>query len=962
MPTLRKRKVKENNVDAPSKKLKATKIKKNRRNEIPDSDDSFGNESSSESNIYIDPDQTESDADTDEEFYVRSKKRKKSLKRNKININGKSHDVKLNSKLKADNIRHWNNLSESDSSDGEVNAKGRSNSIANTNVAVITEVDLDIQVKENDQVAKENFTIKTESEKVSDSDNDFQNSCEQKNLKYLRKNVPKCQSANKISRIKKSDATKKSNHLKSVKRNLSSANVSKIDIPGEKKDECASTSLSPQNKIPKQVKILQDVSISQLLPKKRENNSDIFQDNSSDDNEWEEVDESKDIGSYNPIIPQDGIDIMLALPAELQKKSRTKKSYEELFRDYCNMLKRRIVKRNHLNLHKVNLLCLIGRSFYVTDVTFSLLTKGLVMSIIPKDIQKLSHKFNLKNVNLILSWLHSQFQITDLNDSETLEEVFLSSFSTFKVPANVFVYFFAALVSYLGLECRIVFSYQPVPIKDYKKAPNPFLTKNLRCSVSSQSCSKTRDIKNTVLSNSNIKNTSKLKKVEALPKNQVKSNQLLASIEKSSRKVKTKCKKLDDVNGHSSDENTFNSSKTRKRSKRQEDSDSKNVNKKISKARKSTRKHHQIKNVDDSSFDDSDFEIPTSKSKSTQKKHQIQDKLQNQKLFVDEWVEIYIPVEKRWVCVDSVNNIVNEENVMEKNCSGSMSYVVAFDKNKKCKDVTARYASGWLNATPKLRLDWYCGPEWWEKTLQPYAMAGKKVKEEDKQLQKKSMEMPLPKSFSEYKHHKLYALARNLLKFEAIYPPDAPPLGFIRGETIYARECVYTLYSRDHWVQQARTVKIGETPYKIVKARPGFKKTPENENRTLDLFGTWQTEVYDPPAAENGKVPRNAYGNVELFKPEMLPKGTKHLTEMPGLIRIAKKLNIDCAQAMVGWDFKKGRNVPMMDGWVVCNEHEEILTIAWEEEQVNIRKREEECPRLPITSYWPSGLVTFERW
>jgi Rad4 beta-hairpin domain 1 len=35
-----------------------------------------------------------------------------------------------------------------------------------------------------------------------------------------------------------------------------------------------------------------------------------------------------------------------------------------------------------------------------------------------------------------------------------------------------------------------------------------------------------------------------------------------------------------------------------------------------------------------------------------------------------------------------------------------------------------------------------------------------------------------------------YALQRHLLKFEAIYPPSAVPLGFIRGEPIFARECV----------------------------------------------------------------------------------------------------------------------------------------------------------------------------
>lgn len=45
----------------------------------------------------------------------------------------------------------------------------------------------------------------------------------------------------------------------------------------------------------------------------------------------------------------------------------------------------------------------------------------------------------------------------------------------------------------------------------------------------------------------------------------------------------------------------------------------------------------------------------------------------------------------------------------------------------------------------------------------------------------------------------------------------------------------------------------------------------------MDIFGPWQVEDFDPPVAENGIVPRNEYGNVELFKMCMLPKGTVHL-------------------------------------------------------------------------------------
>lgn len=63
-----------------------------------------------------------------------------------------------------------------------------------------------------------------------------------------------------------------------------------------------------------------------------------------------------------------------------------------------------------------------------------------------------------------------------------------------------------------------------------------------------------------------------------------------------------------------------------------------------------------------------------------------------------------------------------------------------------------------------------------------------------------------------------------MLKFEAIYPPDALTLGFVRNEAVYSRECVYVLHSRDIWLKHAKTVKPGEKPYKIVKARPKYDR------------------------------------------------------------------------------------------------------------------------------------------
>ena len=96
---------------------------------------------------------------------------------------------------------------------------------------------------------------------------------------------------------------------------------------------------------------------------------------------------------------------------------------------------------------------------------------------------------------------------------------------------------------------------------------------------------------------------------------------------------------------------------------------------------------------------------------------------------------------------------------------------------------------------------------------------------------------------------------------------------------MYARAVVHNLHCRVTWLKEGRVVKLNEETYKIVKARPKWDRMSGNmiKDQPLELFGEWQTDIYVPPPAENGKVPRNEYGNVDMFKEWMLPKGTVHL-------------------------------------------------------------------------------------
>ena len=58
------------------------------------------------------------------------------------------------------------------------------------------------------------------------------------------------------------------------------------------------------------------------------------------------------------------------------------------------------------------------------------------------------------------------------------------------------------------------------------------------------------------------------------------------------------------------------------------------------------------------------------------------------------------------------------------------------------------------------------------------------------------------------------------------------------------------------------------------------------------------------------QVPRNEYGNVDLFQPSMLPIGCVQL-RLPSLNVVARKLNIDVATAIVGFDTHHGYPHPV---------------------------------------------------
>ncbi|XP_015696104.1 DNA repair protein RAD4 isoform X2 [Oryza brachyantha] len=325
------------------------------------------------------------------------------------------------------------------------------------------------------------------------------------------------------------------------------------------------------------------------------------------------------------------------------------------------------------------------------------------------------------------------------------------------------------------------------------------------------------------------------------------------------------------------------------------------------------------------------------------------------------WAEVFCGGQAssgKWVHVDVVNDIIDGEQKIEAAsavCRKPLRYVVAFAGNG-AKDVTRRYCLQWHRI-----VQGRVNPEWWKNVLAPLERLELAATNdtEDMELQTRALTEPLPTSQQAYKDHHLYALEKWLHKNQVLHP-KGPVLGFCKGHPVYPRSCVQTLQSRHGWLREGLQVRENELPAKIV-TRPkrtfNSQSLQSNSNEdelkpTLELYGKWQLEPLQLPHAVNGIVPKNDRGQVDVWSEKCLPPGTVHL-RLPRLFQVAKRLGIDYAPAMVGFDYRSGRCHPVFDGIVVCSEFKNIILEAYaeEEEQRQAEERKQQEAQALIRWY-----------
>ncbi|KAK4602389.1 hypothetical protein RGQ29_011440 [Quercus rubra] len=230
---------------------------------------------------------------------------------------------------------------------------------------------------------------------------------------------------------------------------------------------------------------------------------------------------------------------------------------------------------------------------------------------------------------------------------------------------------------------------------------------------------------------------------------------------------------------------------------------------------------------------------------------------------------------------------------------------------------------------------------------------------EDVELETRALTEPLPTNQQAYKNHQLYAIERWLTKYQILHP-KGPVLGFCSGHPVYPRSCVHTIKTKERWLREGLQIKANELPVKELKRSAKLQKVqvPEddecgggNYEGTVKLYGKWQLEPLNLPHAVNGIVPKNERGQVEVWSEKCLPPGTVHL-RLPRVFYVAKRLEIDYAPAMVGFEFRNGHSHPVFDGIVVCAEFKDAILEAYSEEEERREAEEKRRSEAQAISRW----------
>ncbi|KAK0844785.1 hypothetical protein LTR91_016823 [Friedmanniomyces endolithicus] len=349
------------------------------------------------------------------------------------------------------------------------------------------------------------------------------------------------------------------------------------------------------------------------------------------------------------------------------------------------------------------------------------------------------------------------------------------------------------------------------------------------------------------------------------------------------------------------------------------------------------------------------------------------------------WTEAFNAAHQKWIpCDPIVTATYNKPAKLEPPSSydaNQLSYVIAFEADGVAKDVTRRYAKAYNAKTRRQRVEaTENGTQWFKKAMRLCRRRGPALDREqveDAELAAKEAREGLPGNVLDFKEHPYYALERHLRRHEVLFPKrevgkvNAGTAAKPRMEGVFRRQDVVVCRSAEKWYRLGREVRAGEQGLKLVKAARRLGRAKEAEEDGVDgeevrmtaLYALHQTDVYVPPAVVDGRVPRNAYGNLDIYVPSMVPAGGVHLRH-PLTQVAARQLRVDYADAVTGFSFKGRQGTAIIEGAVVAEMHAEAVKEViegLEREEVEERCRKRSLVALTLWARMVKGLGIRER-
>lgn len=380
------------------------------------------------------------------------------------------------------------------------------------------------------------------------------------------------------------------------------------------------------------------------------------------------------------------------------------------------------------------------------------------------------------------------------------------------------------------------------------------------------------------------------------------------------------------------------------------------------------------------------------------------------------WIEVISPITHQVYPVDplvsKVPIVTSPEYLSQFEPRGAradkakqvFAYVIAYSADGTAKDVTTRYLKRhvWPGRTKGFRMPIekvpvynrkgkikrYEAYDWFKTIISGYERSYSRRTavddlEEERDLkparfEKKEVNVR-EDTLQFYKTSADFVLERHLRREEAFKPGSKPVRTFksgkgdnIKEEPVYRRQDVEVCRTGESWHKEGRAVKPGEQPMKMVPIRAVTltrKREVEEaerdsgEKQKQGLYAGDQTDWIIPPPIENGRIPKNAYGNIDCFVPTMVPKGAVHVP-LRKTVMICKKLGIDYAEAVTGFEFGNKMAVPVINGVVIASQHEDLVLDQWEKDEQERRIKEEgKRAKMALATWrkWLMGLRIIQR-